>query len=145
MRSHKAGRDASQSVAQRLLRGLESPRRRQKNRHVAMHAPFAARLTGAQGCEGGIKIDEPGQSPVPLLHYLMQVDAIVEGREILLRRLAHARDAQGGAQLQFGYANARPPQAGEGGRRLFILQGAVANVVTNADMPAERCGCVSEM
>ncbi len=57
---------------------------------MAMHAPFTARLTGAQGREGRIEIREPGQSPVSFLHHLMQVDAVIESREIVLRRFADA-------------------------------------------------------
>src|SRR3954453_14742230 len=102
---------------------------------MAMHAPFAAGPTGLQGGKGRCEIDEAGQSPVLLLHDLMQVDAIIEGGEILLRHRVHPGDAERGTELQFGYPDARPEQAREGGGRLLILQSAVANVVTDADVP----------
>ena len=138
MRRHEAGLGAGERRLQGRLGRMEAPGHFQEHRHMAMHAPFAAGSSGAQRREGRREIDMARDRAVAALHDLVQIDAVVERRERALGLGADRRQAQRGAELQLGDADAGRGESREGVGRVLELHRAVADVVADADMAPQR-------
>ena len=99
------------------------------------HSPCAPTL--AESREGVGQIDEAREPPVAHDH-LVQVDAGVEVAEPRRERGRDRRHAHRRRELDFRNRDAGAAQAAERGDRLLVFDGAMADVVADAEMATQH-------
>src|SRR5262249_53609600 len=119
---------------QRWLRRMKAPGDLQEDRHVTMNAPLAPGFSGAQRRKRGLQVDIADYGPVPPLHDLMQVDAVIEFRERFLGAGIELGHPQRRAQLQLSDPDAGFAELHKGARRLFKFHCTMADIIADAEM-----------